>query len=539
MTEQKASADHHGTGFALAAARLAIVKRAKAVALFPIVAALMASAVVVLVPDRYTAAVLIQIDPRQKLIPLNPAAAPAPAAFEAERLAIDHEIGDLRSSSIIDRVTSELHLSADPEFGTRPLLARISSPFRAATPETIAREALVSRLEIRRVRNSSLISVRVTSREAAKAQRVANAVAAAYIAEEHVRASDESAVKRATTGPTASEKVFAFLLDKYGLASTLSGARVVEDAQIPRQPAGPKRVRIVTGVAASTLLLTLLIAVLLERDARLRTRKVEKMLACPHMTSLPAVAANDAAEASTRSARLIIAEPTCRYAEAVRAACNELKARAGGEGPRVILVTSALPGEGAELFASNIAHHLAVAGQKSLLVDCDFHGKGLTRQLTPQSAAGFLDQIAARAPVENVILRDSLTGVHFLPASGPAPIPLAVPTVLRSIEFAAAFVHLKERFPTIVLSAPPLLQFPEAQALAELADQIVFLTAWHRTPRMLAKKALSLLEANQRKVVGAVLADVSDDDDPGFMSFASMFDEIRRAARIQSFDRAA
>ena len=203
------------------------------------------------------------------------------------------------------------------------------------------------------------------------------------------------------------------------------------------------------------------------------------------------------------------------------------------------MIASALANEGAETFASNIAHHLAVAGQKTLLVDCDFDGKGLTRQLAPDCARGLLDQIAAHAPAENAVLRDSLTGVHFLPASGPTPLPLTVMAGLRSVAFTAAFQHLKARFPTIIISAPPLLDAPDARALAELADQIVFLTAWHRTRRALAKKAVMLLEANQRKIVGAVLADVCEAHDAGFMSFAAMFDELRRAARLPVLDRAA
>ncbi len=540
MAEQKASAESRSAGFGLANVRLAVVKRAKAVALLPIIAALATLAIVALIPDRYAASVLIQIDPRPKPpVPSEESTVSGQPAFEAERLAIDQQIEVLRSPSLVDRVVEDLHLGSDPEFQTRPAFARIIAPIRNADPEIIARETLAAGLTIQRVRNSFLINVRFASRDAAKAAMIANAIAAQYIAQGRAGASNGDARKTRPGEPTASEKVFASLLAQYGPTHTLSGARIVEGAQVPRQPAGPKRMRIVLIAAASTLALMLAIAVLLERDARLRTRNVEQMLACPHMTSLPAAAPDDASPMSARRARLVIAEPACRYADAVRAACRELAEHPHAEGARVILVTSALPGEGAELFASNIAHHLAMAGQTSLLVDCDFHSKGLTHQLTPDCRNGLLDQIAAHAPVENVILRDSLTGVHFLPASGPAPIALPVPATLRSVEFAAAFQHLKARFQTIVVSAPPLLEVPDAQALADLADQIVFLTAWHRTPRALAKKALALLDANQRKLVGAVLADISDDRDAGFMSFAAMFDEIRRAARIPALDRAA
>ena len=95
---------------------------------------------------------------------------------------------------------------------------------------------------------------------------------------------------------------------------------------------------------------------------------------------------------------------------------------------------------------------------------------------------------------------------------------------------ADAIKTLKERFATIVLSAPPLLPVTDARVLADLADQIVFVTAWHKTPRHLARTALTTLGANQRKVAGAVLTDVVDASDETIMSFADIFAEIRRAA---------
>ena len=540
MAGQKASAGNRSTGLGFAGARLAVVKRAKAVALLPIVAAAAAFAIFSVVPDRYSASVLIQIDPRPASSSDTDAKAPSRThAFEDERLAIEKQIEVLRSPMLIDGVADALRLSNDPEFQTRPPVARLSSPFKIADAKTVAREALADHLIIKRVHNSYLIRVRFTSRDAAKAQRIANAVAAAYVAQERSAPSNVETSSRIAAKPTASEKVFASLLAQYGLDHTLSAARIVEPAYMPRHPAGPKRARIVTTVAVSTFVLMLMIAVLLERAALSRNRNVEKVLACPHMSSLPTVASREDANALARNARLILAEPECRYAEAVRNVCRELSARANGETGRVILVTSALPGEGAEAFASNIAHHLAIAGQTSLLVDCDFRAKGLTRQLTPQNASGLLDQVASHSPVEDAILRDGLTGVHFLPASGPAPVQLTIPTVLRSVEFSAAFGHLKARFPTIVLSAPPLLPFADAQALADLADQIVFLTAWQRTPRDLARNALISLGANQRKVVGAVLTDIADEQDAGFMSFGAIFEEILRASRIPALDHAA
>jgi len=539
MADKTASDVKRPRRLGFAGVRLAVVKRGKAVVLVPLIAAAVAFAIVSLIPDRYAASVLIQIDPQRiSAESADSEASSDPRALDAEEHAIAAEMAALQSAPLIDGVAERLHLVDDPEFEARSLASWLGSPFMGADPKRTAREAIASQLTVTRKHRSSLVRVRFSSRDAEKAQRIASAIAAAYIGHDHSMPSiDGTSESRAE--PTASEKVFQSLLSQSG-ARMLSATRVVEEASVPQRPEGPKRTYIVGIVAAASFTLMFMIAVLLERNALIRTRDVEETLACPHMSSLPAVGSQEALNTPARNARLILAEPESRYAKAVRSVSLELSARApGGKAERVILITSALPGEGAELFASNIAHDMAVNGETSLLVDCDFRARRLTRQLAPESPRGFLEQIANGAPVEEAILRDGLTGVCFLPASGPAPGQLANAALLRSVEFTAAFKHLKARFPTMVISAPALLPFSDARILADLADQIVFLTAWHRTPRDLAKKALASLEANQRKVVGAILTESREDDDTGFMSLSSIFEELRRASRSHSLDHAA
>ncbi|MBY0558328.1 tyrosine-protein kinase domain-containing protein [Hyphomicrobium sp.] len=541
MSQETASPARRGMGLGFPGARSAIVKRAKAVVVLPVLTALFAMAVVAVIPDRYTASALIQTDPQQR--PASKAAnIPAPAdtlASEAERREIEKQMDFMRSARIIDAVITELQLSNDPELNRRSLLSYLTGLVTRPAPGEALREAIIDRLSISRVRSTFLVTVQVTTRNAEKSARIANAIATQYLAQQRSPVAADPAVPAKSGELTASERMFATLIGKYGLSSPLAGPRIVAAAGAPNRPAGPRRVRIVAITAGSTLLMALLLALWLEREALRQTRKVEKTLACPHMISIPAMTAHSDPKANVRGARMIVAEPQCVYAEAVRKVCRELGQRKTDEASRVILVASALPDEGSESFASNIAHYFAVSAQETLLVDCDFRGKSLTRELTPRNSSGLLDQIAARAPIEDVILRDNLTGLHFLPASGPTPIPLAVATAIRSLEFSRSIAGLKSRFPIIVLSAPPLLPISDARVLAELADEIVFLTAWHRTPRSLAKKALTLLEANQKKVVGAVLTDVAEEQSVGVMSFAAIFDEIRRAARMPSMPRAA
>ncbi len=82
-----------GSGLTFAHARLAIYKRLKAVAALAIASALLATAVVLILPDRYDASVLIQIDPRQKSASST---AMQPAEVVDEQRTIEGEITPCR-----------------------------------------------------------------------------------------------------------------------------------------------------------------------------------------------------------------------------------------------------------------------------------------------------------------------------------------------------------------------------------------------------------------------------------------------------------
>ncbi len=537
--------EHEGGGASgFEHARRAVYKRIKAIAALPILFGICTAGIVLSLPDRYEASAVIQIDPRQK------SAAEAASDKEApksDQHTIESEIAMLRSAPIVHRVIDELGLGTDAEFVASWPRALASKVLRfQSPPETNTQAAVSGRIAVSRIRNTLLLSVGFSSNDPAKAARIANAIADAYLKDQMEAKWRSAATTLAPGSPndlsaaassaggnlTASELVFETLVAQYGQSLQLPGARIVEKAEPPRVAAAPKRKSLVAMASATGLVIAIALALLLELSAPggAKTHNVQQTLLCPHMTSIPAMFADATAQPPTRAARLVLAEPAGQYAEAIRNACTELQSRSSGEPSRVVLVVSALPGEGAELFASNLAHHLAMAGGSPLLVDVDLRMKALTRQLAGQSVRGLLDQIASHQPVEDAILRDGTTGLHFLPASGLAPIPLSVPSALRSAAFANAIAGLRERFATIILSAPPMLPVGDARVLADLADQIVFVTAWHKTPRQIAKQALTSLGVNQRKVVGAVLTDVADETDVSIMSFADIFDEIRRAA---------
>ncbi len=293
----------------------------------------------------------------------------------------------------------------------------------------------------------------------------------------------------------------------------LPDSRIVEQADAPLFPAAPKRKQIVVLATLGGGVVGLLIAVLIEfmTFGIGRPEDVERVFELAHLASLPAASEGEPAKSALHDLRHMVADPNSTFAEAIRALRREVDVRRGSDGPRIIQISSTLPGEGSGIVASNLALHYALTGANVLLIDGDLRRAHLTRELAASRRIGFGEVIAHNYPYGQAILRDGSTGLNFFPAIGPAPSALAPPEVLGSRAAASLLHELKRQFDVVVVDSAPLLPVIDGRILADHADQIVFVMSWRRTPKQLARRALSSLGFNQSKLVGVVVNQVDQD----------------------------
>ncbi len=314
---------------------------------------------------------------------------------------------------------------------------------------------------------------------------------------------------------TTSKQLYEALLTRYKQTSEtqdlqLPDARIVEQADTPLFPSSPKRTQIILIAMFAGLGLGIMLALGLEfaTPGVSHPDDVERSFEVAHLASVPAMPAASALD-PLRAIRLVLAEPRGIFAESVRGIRRELDMRHRSGKSRIIMLASSLPGEGADIIASNLAHHYALTGQRVLLIDGDLRRAPLTRKLAPQRAVGLLDTLVRNQPVESAILYDTASGLYFLPAMSPTPLDSARPELLASRRMAETMHALTEQFDIVIIDAPPLLPVVDARILADYADQIVFVTTWRRTPKQLAKRALHALGYNHEKVAGVVMNSVA------------------------------
>jgi exopolysaccharide/PEP-CTERM locus tyrosine autokinase len=179
---------------------------------------------------------------------------------------------------------------------------------------------------------------------------------------------------------------------------------------------------------------------------------------------------------------------------------HPLIAQAMGRGvPRapkgyLIMIASAMPGEGKSFTAVNLALSLALEKDiRVLLVDADVAKPQLSHVLGLEKEKGLLD--ALREPdldVETLVRATDVPTLSFLPAGIGSDEATELLSSSRMEQLAERFGESDERR-IVVFDSPPLLQTTESPALARIAGQIVVVVRAESTPQPVLLDALESL----------------------------------------------
>lgn len=160
----------------------------------------------------------------------------------------------------------------------------------------------------------------------------------------------------------------------------------------------------------------------------------------------------------------------------------------------LIMVTSAVPGEGKTFTAINLA--MSISTEKDLtvlLIDGDLSRPSIVKRLGISANKGLLDLLEdPTLDVGDVILRTNVESLSIIPAGKPNQMSTEL---LASTRMKRLVEEISKRYPDriIVFDAPPVLATTESSILARHADQIVFVVEAEGTRRSAVKSALDLI----------------------------------------------
>lgn len=161
---------------------------------------------------------------------------------------------------------------------------------------------------------------------------------------------------------------------------------------------------------------------------------------------------------------------------------------------RLIMVASALPGEGKTFTAINLAFSMAMEKDlEVVLVDADVAKPQISKMFGVSGERGLLDAvIETGVQPEPLILPTDVPHLHLLPAGTHSDRATELLASERMVEAMSRLLNQDERR-IFVFDSPPLLLSTEAPALAEVAGQIVVVVRAEFTEHHVLQDALKRL----------------------------------------------
>lgn len=171
----------------------------------------------------------------------------------------------------------------------------------------------------------------------------------------------------------------------------------------------------------------------------------------------------------------------------------------------LIMVTSALPGEGKSFSAINLAISMATEMDRTvLLVEADVAKPAVCQYLgVPEPEKGLVDYLAEpNLDISDLMLKTNVPKLSILPAGRRHAHSTEL---LASSNMRNLMEELSQRYPdrVVIFDTPPLLLTSEAVVLAGLMGQVVLVVEAGKTPQPVVKDAVALLAPNQ--IIGVLL----------------------------------
>jgi succinoglycan biosynthesis transport protein ExoP len=329
----------------------------------------------------------------------------------------------------------------------------------------------------------------------------------------------------------SSRDLYESLSTRLTAASVLSGLKssnvtVIDPGRVssrnhPKQPNIP--VTLAAGVFLGMVMGSLLAFVFDSRDTRLHSViQIEQLLGFAPLAILPIFKKQETAKClsasrsgvphSWKKKRVADAEelsgpahtfasldPESSYAEALRSLRTSLMLSRSQGHPKVILITSALPGEGKSTTALNFATILGQQGGRVLIVDGDLRRPTLHQKLRLENEEGLSSLLS---------LEESHSALRALPGpediwvltTGPKP-PYPA-ELLGSVRMDELLEHWRANFDFILIDTPPVLPVTDAVLLSGRVDAVLMVARYRVSTRHALVRAYQMLanQAGERKV---------------------------------------
>jgi polysaccharide biosynthesis transport protein len=334
--------------------------------------------------------------------------------------------------------------------------------------------------------------------------------------------------------------------------SPVTTIQIVEPAEIPLSPSSPQTPRNMLLATAMGLFLGIGLAFLVEHfDSSMRTPEdvwhamaVPTLGVVPHLNSLARreyglgrfpnasplrrLVHRWAPGGQAVSPALMVAHhPLSFLAESYRTIRTVLLLGQTESSPRVILITSAHPGEGKTTITLNLGITLAQSGRSVVVVDADLRQGNCHSHLSMQNRYGLTHFLTDSLPLDVCVQNTNVAGFSILPRGGIPPNPT---DLLASSKMQELLEALRQRFDFVLIDTPPALAISDAAVLSVLCDGVLLVVRNQNTTTEAACHVIERLQVVGAPILGVVLNGINIRD-PYYSDYRQYYSSYYSAAQ--------
>jgi polysaccharide biosynthesis transport protein len=213
-----------------------------------------------------------------------------------------------------------------------------------------------------------------------------------------------------------------------------------------------------------------------------RVEEVKNLTRLPLLGTLPKIKQFDASFPNIGYAA---------FTESLRSLAMNLRYLVAEDGRmKVLLMTSAIPGEGKTTVTYYLGRVLAELGMRVLLVDADLRKPTLHQLAGYPNVVGLSTAIATDRSWRELVRTGDLEGLEILTAGPAPPNPVAL---LDSRKMKQLVGEWRQLYDYVLIDTPPIGAFADAQSLGDRADSTIWVVGIGRSTRGVLMQTLEVL----------------------------------------------
>jgi polysaccharide biosynthesis transport protein len=296
---------------------------------------------------------------------------------------------------------------------------------------------------------------------------------------------------------------------------TSSYISVVDRAQLPDKPVEPKKALYLGLGLGAGLFGGVLLGFILESfdDTLSSAEEIEAVTGLPELVSIPFINSVSRKKRNyispsrfpglqgLQTGTLSVLTPHCPGAEAYRTLGSLIVLSSLENSTKVLVVTSAMAGEGKSTVSCNLAAALAQRGRRVLIVDADLRCGSVHRQL---GMGRGLKTVFATGPAQYSWCQpiQDLPTLHFVPTGFRPTDPKEILDPSRLKELMTAW---SSEYDHVIIDTPPVLLFADVLVMAASADAVLLVTRSDVSRTKAELRAMEVLSRCGSNILGFVL----------------------------------